>query len=253
LSLISINNVSKIFDTPTGKIKVLENVCLEIKNKEIIGIRGENGIGKTTLFNIIAGIENSTSGIVKIGNDDKKIKIGVIFQNYNSTLLPWLNVEKNIQIPLTIKGVNKNKKNKKTNEILELLKFDNIPLKNFPNQLSGGQKQKVAIARALINNPDILILDEPFSNLDYKTSLELQDVLLNIHEQRDIAMLLVSHEIDHILYLSDVVYVLKGKPATFSISFKIDIARPRSRQIVFSDTFIELRKKILKFEYADFQ
>lgn len=249
--VLQVDNISKSFHSPSGVKNVLVNVNLALKEGEVIGIRGENGSGKTTLFNIIAGIENATNGFVAINKKlDSTFQMGVVFQNYNSTLLPWLSVKDNICIPLKINGFKNNEKEHRLKRVIEQLKFNTLPLKNYPHQLSGGQRQRVAIARALIMQPDILILDEPFSNLDFQTSLDLQDILQDIHTSSNIAILVVSHNIDHILYLADRVLVLGQHPSTIVKEFKIDIQRPRTRDIFISERFEYLRNKILEFEYA---
>lgn len=254
MSALKVDNISKSFDAPDGVKEVLTAIDFSVNKGEIIGIRGENGSGKTTLFNIIAGIENATNGRVSINKDsDINFRMGVVFQNYSSTLLPWLNVKDNICIPLKISGLSKVDKEIHLKKVIDLLKFHTLPLKNYPHQLSGGQRQRVAIARALIQEPGILILDEPFSNLDFQTSLDLQDVLQEIHTSTNIAIMVVSHNIDHILYLADRVLVLGGHPSKIVKEFLIDIPRPRKRTVLVSAKFEDIRNKILEFEYAAIQ
>ena len=252
--VLNVDNICKSFESPDGLKDVLTNISFTLNKGEIIGIRGENGSGKTTLFNIIIGIDNPTKGLLEINrNLDGSFGMGVVFQNYNSTLLPWLNIKDNICIPLKLKGYNKEYKEQCLKDIIDLLNFNNLPLNNYPHQLSGGQRQRVAIARALIQKPDVLILDEPFSNLDSRTCLDLQDILQNIHTTSNIAILVVSHNIDHIIYLSDKVLVLGENPSTIVKEFNIDISRPRVRSDLVSSIFEDLRNKILEFEYAAIQ
>jgi len=252
---LKVDSLSKSYSNHIGKVDVLSNVNFELSKGEIIGIRGENGSGKTTLFNIIAGIDQSSSGKIYFIEDDihRKPKINVVFQNYNSTLLPWLNVQKNICIPLKLANINKKEQNERLDNILQKLNFSNLPINNFPNQLSGGQKQRVAIARALIQEPDILILDEPFSNLDNSTSLELQDVLQDIHVQYNLSILLVSHNIDQVLYLADRLLVLGNHPSTIIKEFVVPFQRKRERNLILSKEFAELRNTILDYEYEKIQ
>ena len=251
LIALKVNNLSKCFHNQIGFSEVLSNISFEVLKGEIIGIRGENGSGKTTLFNIIAGIDNETSGEVVLFQNDQnsKMRINVVFQNYNSTLLPWLNIRKNICIPLKLNNISKTERENKLTELLEKLNFLNLPMDSFPNQLSGGQRQKVAIARALIQEPDILILDEPFSNLDNTTSLELQDVIQEIHTQHKISILVVSHNIDQVLYLSDRILVLGNHPTTIVKEYNIPFKRKRTRELMLTKEFANYRNKILEFEY----
>lgn len=251
---LRVNNVSKIFKSLTGDNNVLANINFLLNQEEIIGIRGENGSGKTTLFNIIAGIETPTKGNIEFYNNHKdRLKVGVVFQNYNSTLLPWLNVQENISIPLKICGFDKTEIREKLEEVLAKLKFDRLPLKKYPHQLSGGQKQRVAIARSLIRKPDVLLLDEPFSNLDFQTSLDLQDIIQEIRMAEKISVILVSHDLDHILFLADKVLILSGHPSTFDKEFCIDFPIPRKRSLLLSESFELLRNKILEYEYSIYQ
>lgn len=251
LIVLKVNNLSKCFSNDIGESEVLSNINFDVNKGEIVGIRGENGSGKTTLFNIISGLDNPTSGEVTLFYNglNLKMKINVVFQNYNSTLLPWLNIKNNICIPLKLAKVSKFERDKKLKEILEILNFINLPMNSYPHQLSGGQRQKVAIARALIQEPDILILDEPFSNLDNTTSLELQDVIQEIHTQHEISILVVSHNIDQVLYLSDKILVLGKHPATIIKEFDIPFKRKRERGLMLTKEFAEYRNEILKFEY----
>jgi NitT/TauT family transport system ATP-binding protein len=248
---LEVINLSKTFESTFGEVKVLSNINFSLTKGEVIGIRGENGCGKTTLFNIIAGIDEATDGYVLIhGNQKNELKVGVVFQNYTSTLLPWLNIEDNICIPLKIHGCDKNQINTKLEYILRKLKFENLPLKNFPHQLSGGQKQKVAIARSLIREPKILLLDEPFANLDFQTSIDLQNTIQNLQDSGEIAIIIVSHNIDHILFLSNRVLILSGSPATIVKEFSVNLSETKSRSIILTEGFRSLRNQILEFEYS---
>jgi NitT/TauT family transport system ATP-binding protein len=163
--------------------------------------------------------------------------------------LPWLTIRNNICIPLALQNLPRIEKKIKLTETLEKLKFSNLPLEYYPHQISGGQRQKVAIARALIQEPDILILDEPFSNLDNTTSFELQDIIQDIHTQNNISILLVSHNIDQVLYLADRILVLGEHPSTIIKEFKVPFKRKRNRELIVSKEFAEYRNRILEFEY----
>lgn len=255
MKALEVTNISKGFgNAKSGINQILSNISFALNSNQIVGIRGENGVGKTTLFNIIAGIEKPTSGNVIINSiAGKNLKLSVVFQNYNSTLFPWLTAKENICLPLKLHGVPTNERNNKLINIIDELGFQKLPLKNYPHQLSGGQKQRVAIARALIQEPDILILDEPFSNLDFITRLDLLDALQHMHSLKKLSILMVSHDIDHILYLADKVLILGEKPSSILKEFSISFSRPRARSILVSEELEELRNKILEFEYASFQ
>ena len=245
--MIKIRELSKSFDAPSGKHVVFEKINFDLNQGEILSIRGDNGTGKTTLLNIIAGIDVPTVGEIFFENK-KDVKVGYVQQDYNSSLLPWFNVKKNIELPLFLKGKSKKYCDEKVKEIIDILGFNKLPITSYPHQLSGGQKQRVAISRALIHNPDILLLDEPFANLDHRTVKELQETILKIHSNWNLSIILVSHEIDHSIFMSDKLIILNGNPASISKSFEINLKRPRDRMIILSNQFSDVRSTILNTE-----
>jgi NitT/TauT family transport system ATP-binding protein len=252
-TVMEVENISMSFKS-SRDADVLAGVRFSLHRGEVVGIRGENGSGKTTLLNIIAGIEKPTTGSVGFSRPlNQKLDIGVVFQNYNSSLLPWLTAEDNICIPLKIVGAKKKEIKEKLERVLTRLKFEKLPLKNYPKQLSGGQKQKVAIARGMIREPDILLMDEPFSNLDFQTSLDLQEVIQHIQLVDKTSVIIVSHDLDNVIFLADRIVVLSGHPSTISKEFTIGFSRPRRMDILFSEELKAIRNKILDHEYRAFK
>ena len=227
--MLRIENVSKRF--ANGFI-ALDDLNLTVAQGEIVSLVGTSGCGKSTLLRIISGLEYPTVGEVFI--DDEAIhsphpKIGLIFQE--PRLMPWLTVRENVEFGLdTLPNVKFNRLERRdlVDRILErvsLTEFANT----LPRQLSGGMAQRVAIARALITKPSILLLDEPFSALDAFIRMKLQDHLLSIWDYDRPTLILVTHDIEEALVLSDRVIVLRGNPGHIHQEFIIDLPRPRKR------------------------
>jgi NitT/TauT family transport system ATP-binding protein len=230
-----------------GKIKneVLRDINLSIAPGESVVIRGANGVGKTTLLNIVAGILRPTHGTVEYGIPPAEYaQCAFVPQDYTSSLLPWFNVVDNIAIPLRLRGVKKLVRVERTLALLDELGFS-LPATAFPHQLSGGQRQRVAIARALIANPSVLLLDEPFANLDTRTVRELEEALLKVQEVRGVSFLLVSHDIDSSILLAHRIALLSGYPAEIGAFFPVPIPRPRQRNMMFSVEFARVRASVL--------
>ena len=242
--MIKIKNLTKIFQNP--ETDVLEGISLDIKKGEFVTFFGPNGCGKTTLFYIIAGLMEPTKGDVLINsNAPESSNTGFIFQNYSEALFPWRTVRQNIEFGLEIKGLKKGKRNEVSKELLKktgLFEHRN----KYTYQLSGGEQQKVAIARALANNPDVILLDEPFSSLDYSTVREMEMDLLSIWEKTGKTMLFVSHEVDEAVLLADKVVVLSGKPARIKGIIRVNLPRPRNLDMMLSGEFFKIKNDVLR-------
>lgn len=248
---ISVRGLSVSYVRDQKRIDIISDVNLDVSSGEVVTIRGINGAGKTTLLNVIAGLSKASEGEVVIsdqGNDFRKSQIAFVQQDYTSSLLPWFNALENVAIPLRLRGVGSRERKERAREVIHKLGFRDFPLDSYPHQLSGGQKQRVAIARALLSEPKILLLDEPFANLDASTSRDLEEVILRTHHETNVTVLLVSHDLDSSIYLSDRVILLHGRPANFSCDVSVDIERPRERSMFYLDRFNEVRSIILKEE-----
>lgn len=206
-------------------LNVLENLNIEVKNNEFVAIVGKSGCGKTTLLNAIAGfIEHS-------GKIKKPNKIGVVFQNY--AVFPWLTVYENIAF-----GVNNKEK---INHYLGMVDLSD-KRNNYPFELSGGQIQRVALARTLATNPELVLMDEPYGALDIYNRDKMQQWLLKIWSEEKKTVVFVTHSIEEAIFLADRVLLLKNKKIIKD--FKIDLTRPRNKAIKFDNNFIELKKEI---------
>ncbi|MCD2348520.1 ABC transporter ATP-binding protein [Clostridium guangxiense] len=242
LGNIEIENIRCNFtDHNNNDTVALKNINLSIKSGEFVSIVGPSGCGKSTLLRIIAGLQKSTEGIVKL--DGEKIdgpgyERGFVFQD--PTLFPWLNVHDNIATGLVARKIYKERKNE-IPKYIKLVKLDGFE-KAYPHQLSGGMAQRVAIARALVNNPKVLLLDEPLGALDAFTRIHMQNELLRIWKERKNTMVLVTHDVEEAIYLSDRVVVMSPHPGQIEEIVNIDIERNRKRE---SNQFIESKKKIL--------
>ena len=225
---LRVENLSKKFDTPNGEILALNKINFQIFRREFISVIGPSGCGKTTLIRTLAGLEFPSSGNVFL--EGKKMEgpgaeRGMVFQDY--TLFPWLSVKKNVMFGLEIKGLGKLKAEAEAMEWLDIVglgKFADA----YPEQLSGGMKQRVAIARSLANRPEILFLDEPFGALDAQTRSSMQAYLLKIWQNVDVTVFFVTHDLDEAIYLSDRILVLRANPGEIDELIEVPVPRPRA-------------------------
>ena len=240
-SVLSIQHVKKDFIIDKNTVEVLKDINLEIKKGEFISIVGSSGCGKSTLLKLITSLEDITSGSIKIDGEEvtgPSEKCSMIFQE--SRLFPWLTTEQNIEFTLDKKTPRDKRKEivKKHIDLVGLTGFE----KAVPSQLSGGMQQRASIARALATNPEILLLDEPFGALDAFTRINMQEETLHIWEKENSTMILVTHDIDEAIYLSDRIVVLSAKPGFVKSIIPVDIPRPRDRS---GYDFMEIRRKVM--------
>jgi len=215
--MITVTNISKTFNTPTGKVKVLKNINLTVENGDIFGIIGFSGAGKSTLIRCLNGLEKPDSGNISIGKNEitklnrkelrnARKKIGMIFQQFN--LFDSKTVYENVAFPLEISGYKKDKIKERVEEILDLVELSEKK-DAYPLQLSGGQKQRVGIARALANEPDVLLSDEATSALDPQTTFSILELLKNINKRLNLTIVIITHELDVLRYCTNNMVVLE--------------------------------------------
>ncbi len=248
--MISLRSVHKAFKKQSGTTPVIENFNLEVQKGEFVTVFGPNGSGKTTLLTIVAGIEEQYSGSVLVNHKNpKEARAGFVFQNYNESLFPWLTVLENVIFPLEIVHMEKERQLKIGEHLLGKVGLLHSKDK-YVYELSGGQRQLISICRAIAYDPDILIMDEPFSALDYSTTRRMELELLDIWQEKKITTLFVSHDIDEAIFLADKVVVLSPRPTTVKRIFTVTLPRPRTLDMLASEAFNNLRKEILNaFEY----
>ena len=237
--------ISKTFMVrSTGEsVHVLENIQHRIENGRFISIIGPSGCGKTTLLRIIAGLEKASAG--KVFLDGKELvqgteEVGLVFQEY--ALFPWRTTLGNIEMGPEIKGVEKEIRRSKAMEYIKTFNLSGFE-NRYPRELSGGMKQRVAIARTLIMNPRVVLMDEPFGSLDSQTRNGLQEFLLGIWEKRRDTIVFVTHNVDEAVFLSDEIVVLSKRPARIAKVFEVGILRPRDRT---GQECNEIRREVLK-------
>ena len=242
-SSLSIRNVSKTFLSPDGSpVKVLDNVTLSVDPGEMVCLVGPSGCGKSTLLRMLAGLETPSAGQLLVGRDPisgPSAKRGLMFQDPN--LFPWLTVRRNLESGLVARRVLREQR-QEVDAFLRLVGLETFA-DVYPHQLSGGMAQRVALARAMVNHPQVLLLDEPLGALDAFTRMRMQDEVLRLWEARGTTMLLVTHDIDEAIYMSDRIVLMTPRPGRIDRILEIDLPRPRERN---SPAFLALRSHILE-------
>ena len=241
--MLKITNLQKSFrDNLNHQVEIFKNFNLEISKGEFVAIFGPNGCGKTTLLNLIAGVDKADGG--EIIFDDRKTKIAFIFQNYRESLFPWLSVIDNISYPLKLQGVPIEKRREQAKSLC--VRFGvTISLESYPYTLSGGQQQLVTILRALITQPDIILLDEPFSSLDYQTNLFMLNKIQEIWRETGITFVFVSHDIDEAIFLSQRLILLSNKPTIIVKEVNNVLPYPRTTHLMGMPEFSRLKHEAL--------
>ncbi|WP_199615912.1 ABC transporter ATP-binding protein [Paenibacillus alkalitolerans] len=243
---IVLERVSMRYASASSDVLALQDVSLNIAKGEFVSLLGPSGCGKTTLLRIMADLIQPTSGEIKVAGKSAKEarlaqKYGIVFQN--PVLYDWRKVKHNITLPLELMGVKKAERDRKAEELLELVGLTKFA-DRYPWQLSGGMQQRVAIARALAMEPEILLMDEPFSALDEFSRERLNEELLSIWSKVRNTVVFVTHSIPEAVFLSDRVFVLSPHPGRLSAVAEIPIPRPRTRDMRNQDAFFRLAAQI---------
>jgi len=251
---LNLENVGVSFKTPSGPFVAVRDVNLQIERGEFISIIGHSGCGKSTLLNIVAGLLPATDGVVLL--EEREVNApgperAVVFQNHS--LLPWLSVYENVRLAVDkVFGDRKSKdtRHEWTLHNLELVRMDHA-LDKRPGELSGGMKQRVGIARALAMEPKVLLMDEPFGALDALTRASLQEALMDIHARLGNTVIMITHDIDEAVLLSDrIVMMTNGPAATVGEVLGVKLSRPRDRlKLAENPEYARARAAVLKFLY----
>ncbi len=246
--ILSINDLSKSYPSRAGEVKAIERVGFHVRSGEFVALVGPSGCGKTTLMMCIAGLTPVTTGDVYLRTNlitEPPEGLAVVFQDYSRSLFPWMTVAANVEVPLRGRLPKAEIKQRRLRalEAVELAGSDSL----YPWQLSGGMQQRVAIARGLAMNPEVLLMDEPFASVDAQTRATLEDLLLRVWREFGSTILFVTHDIDEAVYLSDRVVVMTQGPSTINADLPVNLPRPRDQITTKEDPkFAHMRSKVFR-------
>ena len=241
MSVLQVKDISKSF----GQEKIIENISLELREGEIVSLLGVSGGGKTTLFNIIAGLSEPDSGEVTLDGSDIIGKPGsVSYMLQKDLLLPYYTVIDNVALPLIVGGMDKKQAREKAGSYFEEFGLSGTE-KKYPAQISGGMKQRAALLRTYLFSEKVALLDEPFSALDMMTKSAVHEWYLDVMEKIKLSTLFITHDIDEAILLSDRIYLLTGKPGTITKEIIINQPKPRAKDFNLSEEFLEYKREII--------
>jgi len=235
--ILVVDDIVKQFDTPEGPLVAVDHVSLSVRPGEFLAVIGPSGCGKSTLFNVIGGLLDGYQGAVTVGGEAVRgphPAIGMVFQEEST--FPWRTVIENVAFPLEIAGMSKKDRFDKAKKFIALVGLSGFE-RRYPAELSGGMRQRVAIARTLASEPKILLMDEPFASLDEQTRLLLGDKVLQIQQDLKQTTLLITHNITEAVQLADRILVMTYRPGRVKRIVEIDLPRPRSSDVVSSEAF----------------
>jgi NitT/TauT family transport system ATP-binding protein len=247
--ILDVRHLDKSFKSEQGQTVALHDISFKTHQREFLCVVGPSGCGKSTLVRIIAGLEEETSGTILL--DGKPVlgpgrDRGMVFQGY--TLFPWLTVKKNVMFGPLMNRVRKAEAERQARQWLHLVGLDRFA-DAYPHQLSGGMKQRVAIVRALANQPRILLMDEPFGALDAQTRARMQAHLMEIWREIDITIVFITHDLDEAIYLSDRILVLSAHPGEIVELIEVPVPRPRSPSQFISEEFLATKMRLEELIY----
>jgi NitT/TauT family transport system ATP-binding protein len=247
MPVITVNDIGKTYVHAGKSLRVLDRISFTVEEGQFVSIVGPSGCGKSTLLQVLAGLIGSSDGSVGVDNEAVTApmpdKVAVIFQD--ALLLPWRTAFDNIALPLQLRGVPIAERRRRAAEMLELVGLTAFA-DSFPHQLSGGMRQRVSIARGLVRNPRIIMMDEPFGALDEQTRMRMGDELLRIWTATRKTILFITHSLSEAIYLSDVVRVMAAAPGRIVDEVAVDLPRPRTLEMMGSERFGQLRNRIWK-------
>lgn len=229
------------FHGADGELQALRDVSFTLDEQEFLCVLGPSGSGKSTLLRLIAGLIKPSSGSFKFGCLQGEPRISIVFQQAN--LMPWRTVMQNILLPLELQGIDRSEALQRANDMIHLVGLQDFD-QAWPSELSGGMAQRVAVARAFIAEPDLLLLDEPFGSLDALTRERMGTELLKMWQSQKTAVIMVTHSISEALLLSDRVMVFSPRPAHIVAELTVDLPRPRQEETRYEPKFLQLEKQL---------
>lgn len=243
---LKVQNICKDYSNAGKKLAVLQEIDFAVFPREFVCLVGASGCGKSTLLSIIAGLTPPSTGEVLVDGQSVTGRPGsdrgLIFQGY--TLYPWLTVAQNVAFGLQFQKMPKLEQRDRVRYFLDMVGLSQFA-HSYPKQLSGGMKQRVAIARALVNEPAMLLMDEPFGALDAQTKEQMQQFLLELWERTHITVLMITHDVEEAIYLSERVYVLSSRPGRIELEIAIQLPKHRNLDIKLSSEFVEIKRQII--------
>ncbi|MFQ4135936.1 ABC transporter ATP-binding protein [Nodosilinea sp. PGN35] len=242
---LEINRLSKQFDTRQGSVLALDDINMHVETGEFVCAVGASGSGKSTLLRLVAGLDMPTTGEITVdgqvvtgpGSDR-----GMIFQSY--TLYPWMTVQKNVEFGLKLQGVGPRERREMASYYLDVVGLTKFA-RSLPKQLSGGMKQRVAIARTLASRPKIMLMDEPFGALDVQTKETMQQFMLDLWNRTGVSILMITHDVDEAVFLAQRIYVLTAHPGTIQREVFVDLPSDRTYTIRRDRAFQDTREGIM--------
>lgn len=242
---VQVRNVSQTFQSANQQVVALSDVSLDVAPGRFVVLVGPSGCGKSTLLMMMAGLREPSAGSVLVSGAPMKQpdpdRVGVVFQE--ASLFPWLTAEENVEFPLALRGTSKAERRRKAEESLILVGLEGFG-KRYPHELSGGMKQRVSIARGLVQDPPLLLMDEPFAALDEQTRMTMGDELLRIWSATNKTVVFVTHSLTEAVYLADEVLVMSARPGQIVDRLTVTLPRPRTYEMLSGDAFGGLRDRI---------
>lgn len=242
---LEVYNISKSYRVKGKQLVVLQNINFQLAHREFVCLLGVSGCGKSTLLNIVAGLVSPCSGQVIIDGQvvsGPGADRGMVFQGY--TLYPWLTVAQNVAFGLQLQNLPKRDQQERVAYYLDIVGLTSFA-QAYPKQLSGGMKQRVAIARSLANQPEVLLMDEPFGALDAQTKEQMQQFLIELWERTHVTILMITHDIEEAIFLAQRVYIISSRPGQIKSEVPIPLPKHRTLELKLSSKFLEIKRTIV--------
>jgi ABC-type nitrate/sulfonate/bicarbonate transport system ATPase subunit len=242
---IDVVGLGKVFDQNGQELAVMENVDFHAEEGEFVSIIGPSGCGKSTLLNIIAGLDDQSEGSLKLRGEEASDRLGTVgYMQQKDLLLPWRSVMDNAILGLELQGVSKNDARARASALMGQFGLDGFE-SEYPSALSGGMRQRVAFLRTVLADQQMFLLDEPFGALDALNRSQIHEWLLGLWERLNKTIVMVTHDVDEAIFLSDRVYVMSARPGTMRLVANVDLPRPRFLEMVTSEGFVDLKTELL--------